>query len=532
MKLKKPIILLLIFVSNIITYQNKFDSLMKDFKNTAISKEAVLNHHIDLISGYADLISVYGNSFFLGAGIRNSDTFNRLAYNPEQDYFHMDSIEGTELAVTEGNLTGIGTVPKGGSKSIQDEVNLALHFNKIFYKLYHKLPDILSLKYISDHDFVNRYPFVPSRDFKFTKDLKKENYYTIAMPENDADRLPVWSPVYLNQERQELIVTYSVPIYNIDKFIGVVAIDFTNLNFSRMIDSKYESYLVDNNNMVIAAGYSSELNNQVISMGKLLNIDDFTVSSMKRIARNEVKQIGSYYVYAMRFSNAPWRLFIRVPAGIIIFQSLITTLPIMLICLFLVLTLNELEKRRKTERLLKSSINELKSYQTLLESAAKMDFLTTTYNRRGFKEKLAEHIKSGKDSKKPMVLLLADIDYFKQYNDTYGHATGDKVLIKAADIMKKNVYKNDIVCRWGGEEFLILLLNKTYEEALKTAEQIRQNIEAAAIKLDESSEVNITITIGVAEYKEEESFDECISKADRALYEGKELGRNRVIGSK
>jgi diguanylate cyclase (GGDEF)-like protein len=530
MKLKKPIIFLLIFVSNIITYQNKFDSLMKDFKNTAISKEAVLNHHIDLISGYADLISVFGNSFLLGAGVRNSDTYNRLEYNSKLDYFHMDSIEGTELAVTEGNLTGIGTIPKGGT--IREEVNLALHFNKIFHKLYHKLPDILCLKYISDKDFVNRYPFVPSSEFKFTKNLKKEFFFKTASPEIDTGRLPVWSPVYLNQEKQELIVTYSVPIYNIDKFIGVVAIDFTNFNFSRMIDSKYESYLVDNNNMVIAAGYGSELNNQVISLGKLLTINDFTVSSMKRIARNEVKQIGSYYVYAVRFSNAPWRLFFRVPAGIIIFQSLITTLPIMLICLFLLLALKEVEKRRNAERLLKSSINELKSYQTLLESAAKMDFLTTTYNRRGLKEKLKEHVSLRKGNGKLLALLIADIDYFKQYNDTYGHSAGDEVLIKTADIMKKNVNKNGIVCRWGGEEFLILLLYKTYEEALNTAEQIRQDIEAADIKLDNSASFHITITIGVAEYKEEETFEECVSKADKALYEGKELGRNRVVGSR
>lgn len=77
-----------------------------------------------------------------------------------------------------------------------------------------------------------------------------------------------------------------------------------------------------------------------------------------------------------------------------------------------------------------------------------------------------------------------------------------------------------------------MLLNKTYEQALEAAEKIRQKIGATVVKLEHSVEINLTITIGVAEFKEEESFDECVSKADRALYIGKEMGRNRVAGSR
>ncbi len=529
-KLKKPVIFLLIFLSNLITYQNKYDSLMNNIKNAAISKEAVLNRHIDLIRGYADIISVFGNSFFLGAGIKDSRYYNLLQYDTELDYYHMDAIAGTRIEKTEGNLTGTGQIPAEGIQ--RDELYLALHFNNIFNKLYDKLPDILWLNYISENNFINRYPFVLSKDFRYTMKLKESSSYIKAVPENNKSRQSVWTPVYLNQAGTELIISYAVPIYNRNTFMGVVSFDFTNLRFSEMIDSNYESYLIDENDSVMASGHLHKLGKQVIPLNKFLDISHDTVNTMKQMKVNEVKRIGNYYVYAIRLTNAPWRLFIRVPAWSILLQSLVTTLPIMLICFFLLLALNEVEKRRKTERLLKDSITELKSYQKLLESAAEMDFLTTTYNRRGFKEKLNENMIKNKSGQIPITILLGDIDYFKQYNDTYGHAAGDKVLIRAADIMKKNVKKNDIVCRWGGEEFLIMLLNKTYEEALEIAEKIRKEIETTVIKIEESVELKVTITIGVSEYDEEDGFDHCISKADRALYAGKELGKNRVMGSR
>ncbi len=530
MKLKKPIIILLIFISNLITYQNKYDSLIKDFKNNAISKEAILNRHIDLISGYADIISIFGNGIYQSTEASNSRFLDFVQYNSKENYFHTDVIGGTIMEKAEGNLTGIGRIPT--DITVRDDLNLAIHFNKVFNKLYQKLPDIKWMSYISENNFINRYPFIYSKDFRYTDDLKKQIFYTKAAPEENYTQKSVWTPVYLNQDKTELIVTYSTPIYHRKQFMGVVTIDFSNFRFNEMIDSNYESCLVDENDFIIASGHKKALGKEVISMEEFLDISDFTVNTMKHMEVNEVKRINGYYVYSIRLTNAPWNLFIRVPAWTILLQSILTTLPIMLICLFLLLTMNEAEKRKKTARLLKDSIVELKSYQRLLESAAKMDFLTTTYNRRGYEEKLIEYMKETEENKLPISVLIADIDFFKHYNDTYGHAAGDKVLINTAAIMQRNVTKKDIVCRWGGEEFLIVLFNKTYEEALIVAENIRKDIETSIIKLENSQTLNFTITIGVAEYERDNSFDQCISNADKALYNGKEQGRNKVTGSR
>jgi diguanylate cyclase (GGDEF)-like protein len=196
----------------------------------------------------------------------------------------------------------------------------------------------------------------------------------------------------------------------------------------------------------------------------------------------------------------------------------------------LFLTIYEVEERKKTAVLLQNSLEELKSYQNILENAAQFDFLTSTYNRRGFKKNFEKIVNPDSVSKIPVSFVLGDIDNFKKINDTYGHAAGDSVLIEIAGLMRKAINKNDIICRWGGEEFLITLINRSYDEAMAIAECIRKEIEGRVFNCDGSMELKVTMTFGISEYDFDESTDNNVSKADRALYIGKEMGKNRVVG--
>jgi GGDEF domain-containing protein len=99
---------------------------------------------------------------------------------------------------------------------------------------------------------------------------------------------------------------------------------------------------------------------------------------------------------------------------------------------------------------------EIKSYHDLLENSAKHDFLTNTCNRRGLAESF-ENLITIKGTKTPISFIICDIDNFKSFNDTYGHTAGDRILVEIADIMRTNVSEKDAVCRWGGEEILLLL---------------------------------------------------------------------------
>ncbi len=253
---------------------------------------------------------------------------------------------------------------------------------------------------------------------------------------------------------------------------------------------------------------------------------------MKKARKDTVQFTGKYYVYLSEFKDAPWRILFFVPVWLVIGQAALFTFPILLLCVLLSWTVFEVDKRKRTETQLGKSLEELRKYQILLENAAKYDFLTNTVNRRGLKEIFNTSVDLTGVEKNPVSFVMGDIDYFKNFNDTFGHAAGDKVLIAIANLIKNSIKANDVVCRWGGEEFVIMLLGTTYEEALLCAEDIRQKIESIVIPWENGEQLRVTMSFGVAAYDYDENIDSCISKADSALYVCKKSGRNRVVGDR
>jgi diguanylate cyclase len=523
----RMILVVFILISNVLTFYTKYEALINDFEYTVKSKEVLITRHMESVRGYIEIIKVFGDTYYLKRKLKDSEFYKDFSYNVNKDGYNLDAIDINQRDIL-GNITGKGSIPR--DPFIKDEINLALEFNPLFHKIYTRLPDVLRIYYISENHFVNLFPWVPSQSFHYSDTLNKLESYTMVTPKYDNTKTPLWAPVRLNQEGSGYILTYSAPIYNNQKFLGVVSIDFTNIYLSKMIDCEFEGFLVDQKNSIIATSNISRNENEIIQLDHYLKIKDNERKELNKIKIGNVQKLGGYYLYTMNFHNTPWTLYYQVPMNSIIIKSLFATLPILLISMFLLLTITEIDRRKKTEVLLKNSIDKLKSYQKLLENEAKMDFLTGIYNRRGFEDKFNEVIKKN-GSMKPMSLLIGDIDYFKQYNDNYGHTFGDKVLTEVASILKKNTTDSHIVCRWGGEEFLILLTDQTYEDALIFGEMIRSDIESTIVKQKEK-ELHVTITIGVAEYDSNNTLKASIRKADQALYLGKEQGRNRVIGYK
>ena len=176
-----------------------------------------------------------------------------------------------------------------------------------------------------------------------------------------------------------------------------------------------------------------------------------------------------------------------------------------------------------------SSIIESKHTLELLHQQTVKDTLTKLFNRRYLNEVLPTIIAAAKRSDLKIGFLMVDMDYFKKVNDTYGHDAGDIALKTLAKILKNSVRKSDIVIRFGGEEFLIILQNvKSIDDIKKVAEKIRQNVENTLIDIGEEK-IKKTVSIGGTLYPDFcESKQECIKQADIALYEAKEKGRNRV----
>jgi len=171
------------------------------------------------------------------------------------------------------------------------------------------------------------------------------------------------------------------------------------------------------------------------------------------------------------------------------------------------------------------------SQMRTIERMCMIDALTEIPNRRGFDNQLNAEWNRAIREKTTLGLLMIDIDKFKIFNDSYGHAHGDLVLKTAAEIISKTVKRpSDFAARWGGEEFSVLLPNTGLNGALEVAEQIRVNIENAVIQCSDGRNTQITVSIGVnSEFPDiGKEIDDFVSIADQALYLAKDDGRNLV----
>ena len=160
---------------------------------------------------------------------------------------------------------------------------------------------------------------------------------------------------------------------------------------------------------------------------------------------------------------------------------------------------------------------------------ATVDGLTELYNHRYFQDALRNQIEASKRYGQPFSLIIIDIDFFKKFNDTYGHQAGDAVLRQVAQTLKKNSRTTDFVCRYGGEEMSIILPNTTNEEAMNNANRLCKAIAERPFQLNSTETGNVTISLGVATFPDNaQTPQELIEYADKCLYYAKEHGRNQV----
>ena len=179
-------------------------------------------------------------------------------------------------------------------------------------------------------------------------------------------------------------------------------------------------------------------------------------------------------------------------------------------------------------RALRKEKEALAESQKYYKKTSILDGLTGLYNRRCYEERILEEVRKARQFHQPLSLLMADIDNFKSLNDTYGHQQGDVILIELADTLKKNSRSNDIPCRYGGEEFVLILPQTELTSACRAAERIRDDFFLKTFYTGKNPALKATVSIGAAELDENDDADSLLKKADDALYQAKRTGRNRV----
>jgi diguanylate cyclase (GGDEF)-like protein len=330
-------------------------------------------------------------------------------------------------------------------------------------------------------------------------------------------------PDLANKDNLTFFINYKVYDYN-NRFIGAAGVGLTVDAVIKLID-KYQQryqrsvYFVDNFGRLVLTG--AEGGPQGAKIGQSLG----ELDSMKSLVSQLPKPHSGSYEYSVRgqghFLNVRfipelnWYLFVdKREDGALseIRQSLYLNLLICLIVTLIVLALlNRVIKR----------------YQGKIQAQAILDSLTELPNRRGFDLLAAQAMHEAQREPKPLTALLLDLDHFKALNDTYGHLAGDQVLIGFARDLESCLRHSDIVCRWGGEEFIVLLKDTDGETGLMVAEKIRQHVEQQRYAYNDKA-LQLTVSIGLTTLQTDDTLHTLLSRADHAMYRAKQAGRNRT----
>ncbi|WP_275544420.1 MULTISPECIES: sensor domain-containing diguanylate cyclase [unclassified Pseudomonas] len=330
-------------------------------------------------------------------------------------------------------------------------------------------------------------------------------------------------PDMANADQLTFFINYKVFDYQ-ERFIGVAGVGLTVDAVVKLVDDYQRRYdrtifFTDRNGHLVLTGVEGgpmgarrgQPLSEVPGLEKLLAVLPQPKSGDYRYDEHQ----RSHFLNVRYIPELEWFLFVdKHEEGALagVRHSLYLNLLICLLVTAIVLTLVSLVIRR---------------YQQRIAALATTDSLTDLPNRRGFELHVEQALQEAQRDNSPLCAVLLDLDNFKQINDRHGHLAGDEVLRSFAEQLRAALRQSDILCRWGGEEFILLLKNTDRHAAHELAEKLRQHCAEQRYPVG-SETLQVTVSLGLSQWQPGEALHDLLGRTDRALYRAKQAGRDRV----
>ncbi len=325
----------------------------------------------------------------------------------------------------------------------------------------------------------------------------------------------------MNNDVLTVFVNYKV--FNTQgEFIGVTGVGVSIDNIEKLLidfQQKYGQniYVTDiQGNVKINSAPDRSYNKniqQVITTNS--SMDDLKKKVNQQLSY--VRDGEQFHINIRHMPQFDWYLFVEQSEEVIV-RELFETLVINLLIYFVIALI-----------VLLSTNYVLNAYQRKLEKLAVTDKLTGLYNREAFDLLIQQKIAESRREKRPICLAIIDIDHFKTINDRFGHLVGDKVLQELSEHLRQSTRQADVLCRWGGEEFVLLLSGCDLAHGADVTEDLRLSIGELRVQTDDGQTITFTASAGIATLKEDDDITRLMKRADDALYQAKKAGRNQLI---
>lgn len=399
-----------------------------------------------------------------------------------------------------GTVTGNAPLPL--SPQLRREIAAAAAMDAQIQTALEVNRDVAWLYYLSASGFIYIAPRVPPEQFQFTPQLYERDYWREASPSANPTRRTIMKGPYQDLAGQGWILTVAKPVYDGDTFLGITALDLRVESMERMgqmIQTIGESMLVSENNRVMAHsdGPAPRVIEQPALSAEVLAWREGRLGD--RWLSSEIVKDELWLVHRLRPAELYWKA-AQESVSVWLMSALLALSGFLLL---------RLRKALATVTLLTYT-----------------DPLTKALNRRGFYERSALLLAQAQRKNQPLALMIMDIDFFKKVNDTYGHDVGDSVLQQVGGYLQAARRPSDLFCRWGGEEFIVLLCLEQTADALAAAERMRQEAQRTRIPPGDHP---VTLSAGLVLLQANESVDAAVKRADLLLYQAKQGGRNRIV---